>query len=206
MKIIVVGGCGGLGRAIIRSLQKHEVINASQNVVEGVTNIPLDLTNNESILSFINEVQENHSDLDCLIHSAGLYQSDESLNISFEEIDRLFLVNTTGVIKTTNKLLGLLEKNKGLVVVIGSINIKKRNHLVYTPSKCALQAYVEYLQEQQNVRITMCNPGLINTELFENAGAKRDKSDAMRPEDVAQVIKQVVENTTVEISEIIVKK
>lgn len=203
MKILVIGGSSGLGLSTIELLREnHTVINAAPSKVEGLENYELDLTNNESVRSFTNEVLEKHPNIDCLIHSAGLYQSDESLNIDSEEIDRIFSVNTTGVMKITNKLLPLLQKNKGAVIIIGSINVHKRNHLVYTPSKCALQAYVEYLQGvEKDVRISMINPGLMNTQLFEHAGATRDKSDAMNPQDIAHIIEYIIENENVEFSE-----
>ena len=209
MKVLVIGGSSGLGRATIDALNDdHYVINAAPSSIDSVENIALDLTSNKSINDFLSFVLEEHPDLGCVIHSAGLYQSDESLNIGFEEIDKIFLVNTTGVMKITNKLLPILEQNKGLLLVVGSVNVRKRNHLVYTPSKCALQAYVEYLQavyREKDVRITILNPGLMNTQLFEHAGATRDKSDSMNPADVARVIRQVVDNTSVEFSEIVVQ-
>lgn len=207
MKILVIGGSSGLGLATIKLLEEnHTIISVAPSAVKGIENYKLDLSSNESIHSVTDRILTAHPDIDCVIFSAGLYQSDESINISFEEIDTIFSVNTTGIMKFTNKMLPLLEKNKGLLIFVGSVNVYKRNHLAYTPSKCALQAYAEYLQNTKSaVRITMLNPGLMDTQLFEHAGARRDKSDSMKPEDIAQVIEQVVENKNIELSEIVIQ-
>lgn len=125
---VVTGASSGIGRAVARALLTREfhVIGTSRNIsaiadpLPGVEYRELDLTESESIQSFVNGLQ--HIDIDVLVNNAGESQCGPIEELPIDAVRRLFQLNVFGPVELTQRVLpGMRVRGRGTVVNVGSM-------------------------------------------------------------------------------------
>lgn len=118
----------------------------------------LDLSNDESILSFSSHIQ---NEIDVLINNAGNVDKWSLEEATFEDIDNQIATNLGGVIKLTKELL---PKISHTVVNIGSsLGLKgKENNSIYSATKFGIRGFTKSLAlEKKNVKFYIANPSAV---------------------------------------------
>ena len=144
---------------------------------------------------------------DIVVNNAGLAVGMESVQeADVDAWNRMIDTNVKGVLFVSRAFLpAMLERDSGHIVNIGSIagrQVYPRGN-VYCASKYAVQAITEGSNLDvlgTGVRVSGVNPGLVETEFSlvrfdgdeERAQAVYEGANALRPEDVADVVSFVV--------------
>jgi 3-hydroxybutyrate dehydrogenase len=147
MRILITGGCGGIGLALAQHFaeQQHHVILADLHLAQAAlhaqnltnqgfsaSSVALDLASQPSIDSMIAEI----GPIDVLINNAGLQHVARLDEFPEQKWQLLLQVMLTGPAMLTKALLpGMRERNFGRVINIGSIHA-----LVASPFKSAYVA------------------------------------------------------------------
>ena len=175
---IVTGASSGMGEstAILLSQQGYKVYGAARRINEmksleskGVSVLPLDLTQDESILHCVNTVFEKEGRIDILINNAGYGSYGAVEDVTIEEARRQFEVNIFGLARITQLVLPIMRKNRsGRIVNISSMGGK-----VYTPygawyhaTKHALEGWSDSLRLEVKpfgIEVVIVEPGGIKT-------------------------------------------
>lgn len=214
-KAVITGASGGLGSEITKSLLERgiEVVNVSRSLSTlNVKNIKTDLTNNDEIRSTLKTIAENHQDADLLILCTGVLHWNSIGEISEEQIDRDFCVNTTGAIKIVNGMIEQIKKNKGDIVVVGSTNAFKSHgrDCVYASGKFAIRGFIKALQvelKDEPIRIIGFHPGGFNSDFHKKAESNISSDELMDPKDLAKLLINILElPKNAEVSEIIINR
>ena len=193
--VLITGANKGLGFQTARILGKrgfHVLLAARSKELgeaaaktltdEGskVTYIPLEVTNEESILAAAKLVESTVGRLDVLINNAGILNYNMNLNPSpVTDIRREFEVNYFGVINVTNAFLPLLSKAENpRIVNLSSILGSHGAHATpgspiygymtsgYNASKAALNMYTQNLAHTlKNFKINSAHPGWVKTDM-----------------------------------------
>ena len=144
---------------------------------------------------------------DIVINNAGLAVGMASVqDADIDAWNRMIDTNVKGVLFVSRAFLpAMLERDSGHVVNIGSIAGRQvyPSGNVYCASKYAVRAITEGSNLDvlgTGVRVSGVNPGLVETEFSlvrfdgdaERAGAVYEGANALRPEDVADVVSFVV--------------
>ena len=138
-----------------------------------------DVTKPEDCENFVKEVGKKYGTLDYVIACAGIsmwakFEDIEDVNIFRKMMD----INYLGVVHTTFYSMPMLKSNKGMMVVLSSIQgkIGVPYHTGYVASKFALQGFFESLRMEldgSGVDILMVLPHWIRgTNLRSNAYGK----------------------------------
>jgi NADP-dependent 3-hydroxy acid dehydrogenase YdfG len=213
--IIVTGGCQGLGKEIAKTLgEENSLIILSKDEAElrsvsceiGCDNIPCDISDVSAVKSAVKFVTDKYGKIDALINNAGVWRGGELDDTGYEDIARLMLINSVGTMNMTKAVLPTMKKQKsGSIINIVSVDglEGKDDRSVYGASKWAITGFTESLRkelEKYNIFVTGIYPGLMKTNLFKNAGADRDFTNAMEPKDVAKVVQFILtfENSCIE--------
>jgi short-subunit dehydrogenase len=118
---------------------------------------------------------EGITELDLLIHNAGVGYYGRFFKQPDTSVDELLAVNLYAPVRLTHALLPHLKKTKGKVIFISSVaaNLPVANYSVYGATKAALSGFARNLRlEQSDVRVQTIYPGAIRTEMHSKSGAK----------------------------------
>jgi NADP-dependent 3-hydroxy acid dehydrogenase YdfG len=201
---LITGASGGIGAAIAEALAPtHTLLLAGRPsarldaVAErlGATTWPLDLTDVDDIASGAEILTE----LDVLVHNAGVAYPGRVAESTPEQWRATFEVNVTGAVALTLALLPALRAARGQVVFINSgSGINPSPGLAsYSASKFALRAFGDSLRaDEPLLRVTSIHPGRVDTEMQRDLvayeGGEYDPARFLTPQTVAAAVAQVV--------------
>lgn len=210
-KVLITGGAQGLGKEIAKQLKEDYevmVLDITESNLEGVKGYICDITDVSQVEKVISEIGK----IDILINNAGVYVSGELTDTSYNDIAKVMLVNAVGTMNITKEVLSQMKERKsGKVVFIGSIRgiEGKEERSVYCASKWAITGFLKSLRkevEKYDIEVIGLYPGLMKTNLFENAGIERDMNEAMDPKEVAEICKKSIEDDGLVMEDIVFRK
>jgi NADP-dependent 3-hydroxy acid dehydrogenase YdfG len=201
---LITGAGGGIGAAIADALAPtHTLLLAGRPSARldavalrhGATTWPLDLTDSDGIEAAVEVLTE----LDVLVHNAGVAYPGRVDESTPEQWRATFEVNVTGAVGLTCALLPALRAARGQVVFINSgsgLNVSP-GLAAYSASKFALRAFADSLRiDEPLLRVTSIHPGRVDTEMQRDLvayeGGAYDPARFLTPETVAGVVAQVV--------------
>lgn len=179
MNIIITGASSGIGQTIANHLIKlgHHVIGTSRYQEGRFNNIELlklDVTEDDSVEKFVQQIFERYTQIDVLINNAGYVLSGPIENTSIVEAKKQIDTNYFGAVRLTQKLLPHFRaNNSGKIINIcsmaGQIGMPFQAH--YSASKYALEGFTEALRLELspfNIQVCNINPGDFRTNITSN--------------------------------------
>jgi 3-oxoacyl-[acyl-carrier protein] reductase len=181
--IVIVGSSSSIGGAILtrfRSATTRVVATYFSNnrisSEENVHPVFLDLTNDESIKSFANELGKLMTHIDTAIFLSGILPGKSLEQYEPVEIDKVMAVNFTGQAKVIIQLLSFFKAGSQ-IILLSSISAQKGSYdAIYSASKGAILSFVKSLASSLSpgIRINAIAPGLIkDSTMFQNMAAER---------------------------------
>jgi short-subunit dehydrogenase len=146
---------------------------------------PLDVTRNSERRSLVSEIDEKLGGVDVLINNAGLTFRSTHEHLHVDEIEEQLAVNFIGPMDLARLVLpGMRSRRYGHIVNVSSVGgmMAMPTMGLYSASKFALEGASEalwYEMRPWNVRVTLVQPGFINSESFRRVRLSRD-AEAMR--------------------------
>ena len=213
---IVTGGSRGIGRAISIELAKYGyflIVNYKSNTQAAVETLEMirdkggdgecvqfDVSNSKETLNAIENITSRFEAIEILVNNAGI--TSDVLFILMSERDWDSVINTTlkGFYNVTKPVLQkMIVRKRGSVVSIASVaglmgNIGQAN---YSAAKAGLIGASRSIASEVariGIRVNVVAPGLIETEMIEEAPVKTIKAMIPmarigRPEEVAKVVR-----------------
>ncbi len=201
---LITGASRGIGAAIASALAPtHTLLLAGrlseqlQAVAErlGATTVPLDLSDADAIPAATASI----SDLDVLVHNAGVTFPGRVAESTVDQWRTTLDVNVVGAVALTLALLPALRSAEGQVVFINSGAGRKAMPVMasYSASKFALRGFADSLRDSEPaLRVTSVYPGRTDSdmqrELVSFEGDDYDPDRFLQPDTVAQVVARVV--------------
>lgn len=221
---VVTGASSGIGRAVAQALvaRGYRVIGTSRNPnsmtdgqrADGVEYRALDLTDSESIRTFVNDVGE----VDVLVNNAGESQSGPFEELPTDAIERLFQLNVFGAVTLSQNVIpGMRERGYGRIVMVGSMlaSFPLAYRSSYAATKAAIKGFSDAARLELSpfgVWMTTVEPGSINTGISERrtkyiapdsvhrddfhtaiSSLDRKEEGGISAEDVAEVVLKAIE-------------
>jgi NADP-dependent 3-hydroxy acid dehydrogenase YdfG len=201
---LITGASGGIGAAIAEALAPtHTVLLGGRPSPRldavaqrlGATTWPLDLTD----LDEIEAAAEVLTELDVLVHNAGVAYPGRVAESAPEQWRATFDVNVTGPVALTLALLPALRAARGQVVFINSgsgLNVSP-GLASYSASKFALRAFADSLRaDEPLLRVTSIHPGRVDTEMQRDLvayeGGEYEPARFLTPQTVAGAVVQAI--------------
>lgn len=208
IKVVITGGASGLGLA----LAKLFIFNESKVVILGRNEHNLQEVRDElssKLLStelcdvrnydLLESLATKHRDTSILINNAGVWVEGDTELLTQNQINTVIDINFKSVIYVTKAFLPVLKlkKQSFIVNIISSSGIKARaGEALYDATKFAVHGFTEAIRQDlatTGIRVIGVYPGGMNTQFFSKAGAVKDTSWWMKPEQIARIIVNSVE-------------
>jgi NAD(P)-dependent dehydrogenase (short-subunit alcohol dehydrogenase family) len=183
----------------ITGRRQKKLDEAVKAIGRNVTAVQADSSNLADLDRLYETVKNEKGHIDVLFASAGQGGATNLGEITEEQFDKLFALNTRGTLFTVQKALPLFREG-GSIVLNGSIaSLKAMPGLsVYSGSKAALRAFARTWVMELNsrrIRVNVLSPGPIETDIFKSAPAERKeyfrsmipRKELGRPEEIATV-------------------
>ena len=180
--ILITGASSGFGLSLANDLhiRGYNVIGTSRNPEKNQSSLPfkllaLDITDDNSIRSFGENLFNEIKQLDVLINNAGFYLSGLAEETSINQGMRQFETNFWGTVKLTNELIPYFRKQHfGKIITVGSIMglIGLPGGAYYAASKHALEGYFKALRfelNEFNIKVSMVEPVGFKTNIVTNS-------------------------------------
>lgn len=179
--IFITGASSGLGKATAKLFQskgwkviatmRNPANETELNQLEGITLLPLDVTNLEQIKSTVNEAISKN-DIDVVFNNAGYGLMGSLESLTDEQVLKQLNTNLLGVIRVTQAFIPYFrERKKGLFISTTSMGgfLTFPLHSIYHAAKFAIEGWSEGMSfelGQHNIGIKTIAPGGIVTDFL----------------------------------------
>ena len=199
MKIVITGASRGIGFAEAKVFQNEELFLAASSISSFKDDFfkkyhlfGYDLRNAENVIEFANDVKSKTDKIDLLINNVGMIILKKFSDMSIEEINSQIDLNLKANIILTKELLPLLAKSKNPHIIFMSSMAAKTGIIgesVYAATKAGISKFAEILRKeiQDKIKISVIHSWGVNTFGSGNP-------NLLKPEDVAKVVKFIVNN------------
>lgn len=169
--ILIIGASSGYGQGVKNYFNDngYNVITASRTAEN-----KLDVCNNRSVHSYFNYLKALNNNIDIVFYSAGIAIGKNHLkDKSIEDMEKVFKVNTIGLMNVLKESYDLLFKTKGLFFQIGSIahELSYVGGADYCASKAASNTIMKTIRKEwlgTGIRTTSLEVGLGDTNFQMN--------------------------------------
>jgi len=183
---IVTGGSQGIGRAIAKRLAQDgasvvvnyahsadkakELVSAIEAVGGQALAIQADISQVADVRRLFQETVSHFGHMDILVNNAGTFLSKPLAEVTEEEFDTLFMLNTRGVFFALQEAVRRIEDGGRIVNIstAGTVN-SIAGGAVYTGSKVAVEQFALALAKElgeRGITVNTVSPGATKTELF----------------------------------------
>jgi NADP-dependent 3-hydroxy acid dehydrogenase YdfG len=216
---LITGASSGIGAATARAAADagYRLVLAARSV-DPLNELAADLGGDERVLArrcdvtewddqqaLVAETRERFGRLDVVFANAGFGGRRGFQSESVEHWRSMVLTNVYGAALTIRATQEALTESRGHLLLTGSVAGRRAlPGSLYSATKFAVTALGEGARQEFNdtgVRVTLIEPGMVDTPFFENRPAT-----ALRPEDVARAVMYAVgQPPEVDVNEILIR-
>lgn len=210
-KVALVTGSGrGIGREIATELGRrgasvvvnyaksagaaNEVVKAIEESGSQAIAVQADISNPADIGQLFAAAKSQFGKLDIVVSNSGIEHFGSIEDITPEEFDQVFNLNTRGQFFVAQKAYTHLSEGGRLVLMSSiSANVGLRQHAVYAGSKCAVEAFGRCLTKEfgsKKITVNVIAPGGVGTDMAAEAGWRYipGANPSWTPEDINKFV------------------
>lgn len=233
---IVIGASSGIGEAtaialaaegaavVIAARRSDRLDDLAKRITDKggqVLSITADVSDEAQISDLVQQTQTKFGKVDILVNNAGVMLLGMIDGANTEDWRRMINLNVLGLMYATHKVLPLMKaQGSGHIVNISSVagRVANAGSGVYNASKWAVGAFSESLRKevyQNNIRVTIIEPGLVATELPQHVTDPKAKETTanfygsvknLESEDIAAaIVYAVTQPSHVNVNEILIR-
>jgi len=183
--------------------------------------IVADITDDAQIQKVVDKTKTNWGQIDILVNNAGIALIGEIASSDPADWRRMIDLNLVALMNLTHAVLPILQaQGSGHIVNISSVAGRTIRVGIggYNVSKWGVNAFSEALRQEvslQNIRVTVIEPGMVNTEINDNitdsiakqrSEERRKSITPLESEDVAAaIVYAVTQPPRVNVNEILIR-
>lgn len=191
-KVLIIGGTSGIGleaakmvleqggKAVIvgSRAEKAEAARRELVAISGEKNasaLTADLSSMESVAKLIAALKKDHSDIDMLVNSAGIYYPKSFIEHSVEDYNNFLDLNRAFFFITQHVAASLVDQKKaGSIVNVTAVAARQAVETItasaYSMAKTSLDTLTRHAAAElaeHGIRVNAVSPGIVETRIFE---------------------------------------
>ncbi|MGJ7513182.1 SDR family NAD(P)-dependent oxidoreductase [Pseudomonas baetica] len=188
---VITGGNSGIGLAsaclfakeganVIVTARRQEVLDeAVRQIGHGAIGIKGDVASLEHHAEVASQVRERFGALDIYMANAGVVTQTPSEQVTPEQFDAQFNINTRGVFFGVQSILPVL-RDGGSIILTSSLAATRvfDGHAVYAGSKSAIGAFARNWALElraRRIRVNLLSPGPVDTAIIAKLGVTEEQ-------------------------------
>lgn len=185
---IITGAAQGIGKAIafqlakdgfhtiICDLNEEKLVTAKQELKDqgfDCSTYVVDVSRRDEVFQMVDDVVNNHGGLDVMVANAGVVQVKPLIDITEEDLDRMFKVNVYGTLYSIQAAAKQMIKQKyGKIINASSTSGKRAVELLghYAATKFAVIALTQAAAKELapfGITVNAYCPGIVGTSMWE---------------------------------------
>jgi short-subunit dehydrogenase len=202
--IIITGAASGLGKAIAKEFDKERynlvLCDRKQIDINQYKNkalfLKVDLSKEDEIKKVYTETLKKFKKIDIVVNNAGITEKKHFSEFSFEEIDKIIMINYSSVAFST--ILAYKNMENGVIANISSLGgwFSPKYYSAYAASKHAVEGYFKSVKKEMEkpVKIIMFRPFRLATKLNEKSKIKSPSKHRLDPRYYAEYVAAKINN------------
>lgn len=180
---VVTGAAQGIGAAVVRALVRRGVRVAALDIQidplqklaaqqDGpVKAYDVDLRSSQSVNTVVETIEKDMGPIDMLVNVAGILRMASVVDLSDEDWENTFAVNTHGVFYLSRAVARcMLQRKRGAIVTVGSnaAAVPRMQMAAYAASKAAASHFTKCLGLElagAGIRCNIVSPGSTDTAM-----------------------------------------
>lgn len=169
LRTVVTGGSGSLGSAIVSAalMRGDQVVNLDRVESQNVAWVEVDFADTASVVEAVDTAANILGGIDVLIHSAGVFRSNDFLSMSDTEFLELLNINLLGSFRIAQQVASRMLSAGGRILLMSSIHAKYgvRGRLAYGASKAGIEAMTRSMAtelSEHGIRVNALAPGAVS--------------------------------------------
>ncbi|TCP69859.1 2,3-dihydro-2,3-dihydroxybenzoate dehydrogenase [Baia soyae] len=184
---IVTGAAGGIGRTVAQELAKsgmfvavfdrdeqglYQLESELKEAGSDVAVFPVDIRNRTEVESVVDQIEAEIGPIEVLVNVAGVLRMGTVSNLTDEDWEQTFAVNSTGVFYLSRSVSRrMIPRRRGSIVTVGSnaASTPRMSFSAYASSKAAAVMFTKCLGlelAQYNIRCNIVSPGSTETDML----------------------------------------
>ena len=181
MNILITGAANGIGKSVCESLLENEKNTIfALDICEfnyqhsNLKTYSCDICDIESLNQIFLNLKNKNITLDVIINIAGIFIIDSFIEVSSEELHKIFNVNLFGTININKIFFPLLKENGRRIITsseVAPLDPMPFNG-IYNVTKTAIDSYSQALRQELNFlgyKVITIRPGAFDTKLANNS-------------------------------------
>jgi NAD(P)-dependent dehydrogenase (short-subunit alcohol dehydrogenase family) len=209
--VLITGASSGIGRATALRLTKRpklKVYATARNVdsladlrAAGATVLPLDVTDEASMVAAVKAIEGEHGQVDILINNAGYGEYGAVEQVDLDRVRAQFETNVFGLVRLTQLVLPAMRRaGNGRVINVSSMGGRITFPVggYYHASKYAVEAISDALRFEVRpfgIHVSVIEPGPIRTGFEATASATLADSASGPYQDLAVRMEKAMRGT-----------
>lgn len=194
--VVVTGATKGIGRAVVEAVvERHGRVGCLARTAEDLEQLrhslpatatvavaAADVGDPAALEAALETLRDALGSIDVLVNNAGVGLYGPVTDLDPADAERLMRVNYLGLVHATALVLPeMRDRRRGHIVNVGSVagRIGAPFEAAYSASKFAVVGFTEALAVEVapfGIKVSMVNPGPVETEFFEARGHPYDRS------------------------------
>jgi NAD(P)-dependent dehydrogenase (short-subunit alcohol dehydrogenase family) len=170
--VVITGASRGIGLATANEFLKKGYRVVGTSTTGNSSTYKLDLSSEQSIESFVRQLNEENIRIDFLINNAAIMIDQKETSVDIKKLTQTLNVNLIGTISLTEKLLSIFNDGGAIVNLsseLGSLlqNMPNKSY-AYRISKTAINMYTLTLSQRlegKGIRVYSFAPGWVKTDM-----------------------------------------
>ncbi|KEO78091.1 3-oxoacyl-ACP reductase FabG [Paenibacillus polymyxa] len=189
-RIIVTGGCKGIGRAIVEKYLQEGAIVATtyykskdssdqmkselESYSDRLAIYNMDVSDPEQVNKVMEQIQDDLKGIDILVNNSGITQDSLLYSMKNSDWNKVIKTNLYGPFYTCKSvLLNMIKQKCGSIINIASVSgvVGIPGQSNYCASKFGLIGLTKSLAKElasKNIRVNAIAPGYVDTEMIDN--------------------------------------